>query len=273
MKCEKEEQITLWINNEMTEAERNVFEKHLAECPSCAQELKAEQQLWSMIGEMPAPQPSADMKVRFESMLEDYKSSHQPKANPFSQLVEKIKQLWSFQPGMQFAYTVVLVVIGVGFGYLLTRQNTASNATASTQEIAQLSADVKEMKEKMMLALIENPSASERIRGVSYTSEIKSANPEVIDALLTTLNNDQNVNVRLVTLEALTQYTSDAAVREGLVQSIAKQDSPLMQAALADVMLKMQEKRSVQSFRKLLEQKDLDKSIRGKIEETITKLI
>ena len=125
----------------------------------------------------------------------------------------------------------------------------------------------------MMLALIENPSASERIRGVSYTSEIKSANPEVIDALLTTLNNDQNVNVRLVTLEALTQYTSDAAVREGLVQSIAKQDSPLMQAALADVMLKMQEKRSVQSFRKLLEQKDLDKSIRGKIEETITKLI
>jgi hypothetical protein len=39
------------------------------------------------------------------------------------------------------------------------------------------------------------------------------------------------------------------------------------------VMLKLQEKRSVQSFRKLLEQKDLDKSIRGKIEETITKLI
>jgi hypothetical protein len=270
MKCEREEQITLWINNEMTEAERNAFEKHLAECPFCAQELKAEQQLWGMIGEIPAPAPSADMKVRFESMLEDYKNSHQPKTNPLSQLVEKIRQLWSFQPGMQFAYTVVLVVIGIGLGSLLNRQDTSS---ASKQEIAALSTDVKEMKEKMMLALIENPSASERIRGVSYTSEIPSANPEVVEALLSTLDNDQNVNVRLVTLEALTQYTSDATVREGLVQSISKQDSPLMQAALADVMLKLQEKRSVQSFRKLLEQKDLDKSIRGKIEETITKLI
>ncbi|MEO7530876.1 MAG: HEAT repeat domain-containing protein, partial [Sediminibacterium sp.] len=108
---------------------------------------------------------------------------------------------------------------------------------------------------------------------VSYSSEIKSANKEVVDALLSTLNNDENVNVRLVTLEALSQYANDAAVREGLVQSIIQQDSPLLQAALADVMLKLQEKSSVQSFRKLLQNKDLDHSIRGKIEQTITKLI
>jgi hypothetical protein len=270
MKCENEELITLRINNEMTEAERNAFEKHLAECPACAQELKAEQQLWGMIGEIPSPAPSADMKVRFQSMLEDYKTSHQPKTNPFSQLVEKMKGLWSFQPRMQFGYTVVLIVIGIGFGLLINRQ---SAGTADKHEVADLGKEVRDLKEMMMLSLLENPSASERMRGVSYTSEIKSANKEVIDALLATLNNDQNVNVRLVTLEALTQYTSDAAVREGLVQSISQQDSPLMQAALADVMLKMQEKRSVKSFRKLLEQKDLDKSIRGKIEQTITKLI
>ncbi|MES2329336.1 MAG: zf-HC2 domain-containing protein [Bacteroidota bacterium] len=273
MKCENDkEQITLWINNEMTEAERNAFEIHLAECAECRQELKAEQRIWNLMNEVAAPQASADMPVRFQAMLEDYKESQQPRSNPVSGFIEKLRQLWTLQPGMQMAYTIVLVIIGLGFGYLINRQS-PNSGYANKQEITALNKEVHEMKEMMMLSLLENPSASERIRGVSYTSEIKSANKEVIDALLYTLDNDQNVNVRLVTLEALTQYADDAHVREGLVQSIGKQDSPLLQSAMADMMLKLQEKRSVQSFKKLLQQKDLDNSIRGKIEQTITKLI
>jgi HEAT repeat protein len=125
----------------------------------------------------------------------------------------------------------------------------------------------------MMLALLENPSASERIRGVSYTSEIKHADKEVIDALLATLNNDPNVNVRLSTLDALSHLANHPEVREGLIRSIEKQDSPIMQLAIADVMLKLQEKRSVKSFEDLLKQKDLNPGVRDKIKQTITQLI
>ncbi len=67
-----------------------------------------------------------------------------------------------------------------------------------------------------------------------------------------------NVNVRLTTLEALTHFARDPVVREGLIQSILQQESPLVQAALADVMLKLQEKRAIQPFKKLLQQKDLN---------------
>jgi anti-sigma factor RsiW len=81
MKCENDkEQITLWINNEMTEAERNAFELHLAECAECRQELKAEQRIWNMMNEVSAPQPSTDMPVRFQAMLEEYKESQQPRS-------------------------------------------------------------------------------------------------------------------------------------------------------------------------------------------------
>jgi hypothetical protein len=269
MKCENDkEQITGWINNELSEADRNAFEIHLANCAECRQELKATQAVLNLMGEMPVPQASADMPVRFQAMLEEYKESQVEKANPVTGFIEKLKQLWSFQPGMQLAYTIILIVVGLGIGFLINRPGSVDK-----KEMTALATDVKNMKEMMMMALLENPSASERIRGVSYTNEIKSANKEVIDALLSTLNNDPNVNVRLVTLEALTQYSNDATVREGLVQSIVQQDSPLVQAALADVMLKLQEKRSVQSFRKLLQQKDLNHSIRSKIEQTITGLI
>jgi anti-sigma factor RsiW len=88
MKCENDkEQITLWINNEMTEAERNAFELHLAECAECRQELKAEQRIWNMMNEVPAPQPSADMPVRFQAMLEEYKESSTAKTNPVSRVL------------------------------------------------------------------------------------------------------------------------------------------------------------------------------------------
>jgi hypothetical protein len=84
------------------------------------------------------------------------------------------------------------------------------------------------------------------------------------------LTTTENVNVRLVTLEALTQYSDDAAVREGLVQSISKQDSPLMQAALGRCDAETAGKTIRTIVQKLLQQKDLDNSIRGKIEQTIT---
>ena len=268
MKCENDkEQITLWINNELPEADRAAFEQHLTTCAECRQELRAAQQVWKLMGEMPVPQASADMPVRFQAMLEEFKESQVEKKNPFGSIGEKLRQLWTLQPGMQMAYSIVLLVVGLGFGFLVNRGG------GNKQEITVLAGQVKEMKEMMMLSLLENPSASERMRGVSYTSEVKTVNKEVVDALLTTLNNDPNVNVRLVTLEALSHFTGEASVREGLVQSIALQDSPLLQSALADVMLKLQEKRSVKSFRKLLEQKDLNNSVRSKIEQTITGLI
>ncbi len=95
----------------------------------------------------------------------------------------------------------------------------------------------------------------------------------MVDALLETLNDDPNVNVRLVTLEALVKFANEPAVRQGLVQSIANQESPLMQSAIADVMVKLQEKRSVRSLQELLKKSDLNESIRSKIEMSISKLM
>ncbi|NCI45649.1 zf-HC2 domain-containing protein [Sediminibacterium soli] len=271
MKCENDKKdLARWINNEMNETERAAFELHLAACPACRLELETDQQVWDRMGEMVTPEPSASLRPRFYAMLDTYKASEEPTRNAFADIRHMFRQFWSVQPGFRLAYSLVLVVAGLGLGYLINHTGTKDNK----DRIASLSTQVNEMKEMMMLSLLENPSASERIRGVSYTSEIKQANPQVVDALLTTLNNDPNVNVRLMTLEALAPIAAkNPSVREGLVRSIVEQESPLVQSALADVMLKLQEKRSVQSFRKLLQQKDLNGQIRVKLEQTITELI
>ncbi len=274
MKCENDKrELTRWINNQMDAAERAAFETHLAQCAECRVELETDQQVWDMMGEITTPEPSASLRPRFYAMLDTYKESQQQWKSPFADIRDMFRQFWSVQPGFRLVYSVLLVIAGLALGYLLNHQTTGVN---NKQEIAELSSQVSEMKEMMMLSLLENPSASERIRGVSYTSEIdgSGSNKEVVDALLATLNSDPNVNVRLMTLEALTTLAPKSpAVREGLVHSIMQQESPLVQSALADVMLKLQERRAVQSFRKLLLQKSLNNFVRSKIEQTITGLI
>jgi len=220
-------------------------------------------------------------------------------------------QVIAVRPGLAMAFGAVLLLVGFGSGLLINREKTviirepvaetsagtgtvaaapktepvksAGGDTATvlpTRQVAavpnkqleELTAQMHEMRELMMLSLLQNPSASERMRAVSYTSEIHHVNPKIAEALLTTLNNDPNVNVRLTTLEALTHFARDPIVREGLIESILQQESPLVQAAMADVMLKLQEKRSIQPFKKLLQQKDLNGMVRSKIEDTINRL-
>ena len=55
MQCENDKiQITNWLNNEMTDAERLVFEIHLAGCSECLAELQSLQKVWNMAGQLPA---------------------------------------------------------------------------------------------------------------------------------------------------------------------------------------------------------------------------
>lgn len=241
------------------------------------------EELWDLMGEMRAPEPSENMQLRFDEMLEDFKAS------------AGNKRVLTLRPALAVACSLLLVAAGLGAGLFIHRGDGvggdgvsgggvsggtaievsvsgANGGVSDQQQLAALTAQVHEMREMVMLSLLQNPSASERMRGISYTDDIKNVNPNIAEALLATLNGDPNVNVRLTTLEALTHFANNPAVREGLVHSILQQESPLVQAALADVMLKLQEKRSVRPFKQLLQQKDLNKLVKTKIEQTITRL-
>lgn len=223
-----------------------------------------EERLLYLMRQTQVPEPSADMESRFQGMLDGYKQSMN-KEN----FISRLRQLWSIQPKMQLAYSFVILIVGITVGYLFLNKSSKDN---SKEQIAALSSKVEDMRQMMMLSLLENPSASERLRAVSYTEEITSVNAQIIDALLRTLNEDPNVNVRLVTLEALIKYSDQSIVREELIRSIANQDSPLVQSALADVMMKLQEKRSVEAFKQLLKNTGTDNPVKPKIEKTITQL-
>ncbi|HEY4784426.1 MAG TPA: HEAT repeat domain-containing protein [Bacteroidales bacterium] len=272
MECQYyKEQITLLLTDSLDQTQRRELEEHLANCADCQVEFQVSQKIWNLMGEVPKPVPSDTMAAGFKAILNHYKKEQEAKQGPLRDWITKLGELWHVQVQPRFALSLTMIVIGFVAGYFLTRSG--QSTLSYNKQIESLSSQVSEMKQMMMLTLLQDPSASQRIKAVSYTDEIGKIDPKVTDALLTTLNEDPNVNVRLMTLEALVKYANDPKVREGLVQSLVRQDSPLMQSAIADVMVKLQEKSSVRYLRQLLHKKDLNQMVKTKIEQSIHKLI
>lgn len=124
-----------------------------------------------------------------------------------------------------------------------------------------------------MLTMLEQPSATERLKAVNLTGQLGSPDDMVINALFTTLNNDNNVNVRLAAIETLFRYSNRPEVRKGLIEAIPNQDSPLILVTLSKAMVIMQEKDSIEKLKQLLNNEELDKTAKEQIRESILKLI
>ncbi len=273
MNCESTKaQLADYLSGQLPEPEHRALAAHLEGCAGCREELQAVQRVWRTLGKVTSPEPGPNLRPEFYAMLADFKGTLTPESR------YSPKGLWRWlrarqlrQPALRLAYSLALLTVGIVGGYWLN--NRPRTAPADQQQLAALATEVSEMRQMMLLTLIDNPSATERLRAVSYTKELDgAANAQVVEALLSTLNHDDNVNVRLATLEALAPLARDPTVRLGLVRSLAQQESPLVQSALADAMVQLQERTSVPRLRALLKQTNLDSTVKSKIEASIQTL-
>lgn len=201
------------------------------------------------------PEPSKELDDRFYQMLALEKGNRKSFAwqNIFS---------WSAL-GPKLAFASITLLVGLALGHFIRP------AQVNDTQIVALSEQVTDLKEMMMLSLLEKESATERLRAVSLTQDMSGVSSKVTSALIQTLNQDDNVNVRLAALEALKPYTKDGAVREGLIRAIAMQNSPLVQMALAELMAEIQEKSSVKELQKIIQSERTPAEIKNRIKESI----
>ena len=209
------------------------------------------------VEQLETPMPLMSLDDKFHKMLQTEKRAS--KKSSFSW-----KDLFSWEGiAPKLALASITLIIGVVGGMYLR------NSSEKDAQIQQLLGEVSDMKEIMMLSMLEKESPTERLKAVSLTNEMDQASKSVTTALLQTLNNDENVNVRLAALDALHQYSQRSEVREALIRSIAKQDSPLVQIALAELMAAMQAKSSVRELQKIVHDDHTPNDVKKKIQESI----
>lgn len=244
--------------------------------PSQIEEL---QSLSRWVSSLPAPEPQTDLKKRFLLMLEvEKKRQNQASqvswydrvreivAKPFNRLASSLS-IFREAVLVRKAFAPLLFLFGLMLGYSFTFNDPRD------QKIQHLTSEIQDLREMIMISLLDNPSATQRLKAVNISLELSPVDRRISDALLTTLNHDPNVNVRLAAIDALMPHAHDAAVREAMVQSISHQKSPMVQLALADAMLILQEPMAVGELKKIIEKPDLDGFVRERLEQTITALL
>lgn len=130
------------------------------------------------------------------------------------------------------------------------------------QQIASLRKEMKMTQELVILSLLKERSASERIKGLNYAAALNNPKPAVIQALIKTLREDESLNVRLSTIETLERFKQTDEVKKVLVNQLARADEPIEQSTLIETLVRMRVKESLPVFEQIQKDEKVDESVR-----------
>ena len=248
MTCEQvKEQIADYLAGSLSRPASEELDEHFAHCAACKQEVDSLAETWRMLGLLEHPQPSSALRSSFDQSLEAYRqgaASASP-APARRRVFDWSGRWWTSAPVFQLAWSAALLIVGVGMGHWLTQRDRAEG------DLARLQDEVQNMRQMVTLSLLQQQSASERLRGVDYAYRVEQSDTQVLTALMHAVNHDPNVNVRLAAVDALRKFSASPAVRNTLSQSLAKQDSPLVQIALIDLIVEMRDKGAANTLQAL----------------------
>jgi hypothetical protein len=266
MRCEQiKDKIPDFLVGELDQKSMDEIQSHMAECSSCREEMENLSALWTKLGVLPEERPSEVLRQRFYSMLEDYKEE-MTQEKPTQHLRRFFNSLfgpsWGRRPALQFGFSLLFLIIGLAIGYFA---RTGSQNTELRQEL-------QGMRQMLAVSLLEQRSSIQRLKGINLSYDLTEPNPQTINALLDTLDSDPSINVRLAAVDALYLFYNYPSVRKNVIHSLSKQTSPLVLIALVDLLVTMQERQALESFRKLIQANELDPGVKQKLEHGIQEL-
>ena len=231
---------------------------HLTECAACRDEVDATAELWNELGASPSPRPeSARMRARFDAALQGYIDGQME--SRVSAVAALRRPSWQWQPWLQFAGAAGVLVLGIGLGRFAT-------APQANPDIALLREELRDTRQMVTLSLLQQQSASERLKGVTTSGQLEQPSTEVVTALVDTLRRDPNVNVRLASVDALRRFSSREVVRKSVIEALPQQESPLVQIAMVDFILEAAGPETRSVLQKLAEDMMLNQAVRARAE-------
>jgi hypothetical protein len=241
---------------------------HLASCPTCQREWSALQEIIRKLDTIPADEePSPRLREQFYAMLETHQraaDAPSPFALARSRLDRFFAALLPAQPALQFAFALALLIGGLFAGQYFLAQPAVIAPVDNTAkaELAALRAQVNSMGQLVTYSLLQQQSTSERMRTVLATMDLKSPDRKVLTDLVGSLAFDPSINVRLSAVEALAQHADDSLVRAGVLSALPRENAPLVQVAMIELLASARDPAAKPVFEKLSRDEALDRNVR-----------
>ncbi len=221
---------------------------HLETCVACAAEYEAVQDTWQRLALVNAPTPdSAAMRIRFQAALDEYQNTA-----PAVVMFRKTPYV------LQFAAAAAILILGIFVGRQLTPP------PAQDPQLAELRSELRSMREMVTMSLLQQESASERLKGITWSRQIDQPGNGLTQALLDTLMHDPNPSVRLASIDALKRFAEQEGVRRGAVEALSQQTSPLVQMALIDFVIEVNDREAADTLRRMANDAMVDEAVRAR---------
>jgi Putative zinc-finger len=278
-----------WLDGSLDADTAAAIAEHVTACEECSREAMELKELLATMKDSPLEVPPAELRESFDTMLQselnmlttaniiqEFPAEGQDKSGPGSGLSGqgglsgrpgKIIRLPFAAPVWRVAAAIILLAGGIGIGMALKSRPAPEVSTNET--LVALRQEVKEMKEEVMLNMIDDESASQRIKAVSYAEDMPSPNQEVIDVLVNTLNRDKNVNVRLAALYSLQRFADRRAVRDSLVNSLRNQTEPIIQVVLINLLAEKRDARAIKPIQDIMTDKKTLKEVKDAAQRSL----
>jgi HEAT repeats len=248
-----EDELTLYHYGEAPRRDR--IEWHLQECESCAATYRDIARTLALVGDLDVPE--RDERYGLE-MWQRIRHDLPPREVPW------FMGLMAWHRFALVGAVAVLIVAAFVAGRHWPGSASVSQDALQASNLADLRGELREMREMLTLSLMQQQSATERLRGVSGSVEIDQPGNEIVGALLDTLMHDANVNVRLACVDALRRFSGQDQVRRGTIQALRESSFPLVQIALIDYMVETKDKGAADALQRLSEDSMVNEAVRGR---------
>jgi len=225
MNCEWVQQnITLYLYNELGDDARHELEQHVARCTNCAAELSEQQEFQVQMNALPVEEPSASFlaaaRMRLQEALETAEQ-----ARPWY-------HRWAFDPAawlrqVRFSPALASLIFLIGFGggigamYSAFGNGHAAHVPSTPAEASMIGG----------ITSIEKEPGTDNVK-VQYDKRLPESvqgsvsDPKVQDLLLYAAKSNENSGVRLNSVDALTSKADDPRVRETLTYALRYDSNP-----------------------------------------------
>lgn len=186
-------------------------------------ENEAELSLWNALQEESGEEPSPRLRQNFYRELE-----HASRPS----LATKLRDLLGLSDNTGWLTATACLLLGLGAGQIF---NAPSD---DLDRLAALEQNISMLNRSLILDRLENDSASKRLRGVMDAADVVGNDAEIVNALLRRASGDRVHSVRSAAIEALGTQINTPAVGTRLMELLQQAESPLVQMALVDLVLR-----------------------------------
>lgn len=184
----------------------------------------SEQRLWQALVDLPQTEPSENLRRGFYEQLEKAGSPR---------LGARIRGWLGLSNNTGWATAAACMLMGFAFAQLSVERE-----TLQPDRLAALEENMSQLNRELVLDRLQDNAPGTRLLGILSASDLVQNDPEIAQALLVRATEDRSPSVRSAAIDALGSQLSTAAVGNELMSLLESAESPIVQLALVDLVLR-----------------------------------